>query len=69
MLESEEGQASSAKHKLGQAKNSKEYVAAEKEIDSIKESVANRQAEAAKLVEPFYEELEMIRREREQEMR
>ncbi len=51
LLEADETHVSGAKHKLGQAKNSKEYVAAQKEMDTTRESVANRQIEVAKLVE------------------
>ena len=51
LLESDEGHVSSAKHKLSQAKNSKEFVAAQREMDQTRESVTTRQAEIAKLVE------------------
>jgi predicted nucleic acid-binding Zn-ribbon protein len=51
LLEADETHATSAKHKLSQAKNSKEYVAAQREIDTTKESVQNREAEMAKLVD------------------
>lgn len=51
LLEADESHISSAKHKLGQAKNSKEYVAAQREMDSSKESVQTREAEMTKLVD------------------
>jgi hypothetical protein len=51
LLEAEESHVSSAKHKLAAAKNSKEYVAAQREIDQTRENVQSRQAEIAKLVE------------------
>lgn len=50
-LEHEEENVAGAKHKLAQAKNSKEYVAAQRETDSRRESAAGREAEIAKLVE------------------
>jgi uncharacterized protein len=51
LLEADETHVSSAKHKLSQAKNSKEYVAAQREIDSTRESVQSREAEMTKLVD------------------
>jgi predicted nucleic acid-binding Zn-ribbon protein len=51
LLEADETHVSSAKHKLTQAKNSKEYVAAQREIDTSKESATNREAEMTKLVD------------------
>jgi uncharacterized protein len=51
LLEADETHVSSAKHKLSQAKNSKEYVAAQREIDQTRESLQTREAEMAKLVE------------------
>jgi len=51
LLEADETHATSAKHKLSQAKNSKEYVAATREIDQTRESVQTREAEMTKLVE------------------
>ncbi len=50
-LQTEEGTVSGAKHKLSLAKNSKEYVAAQREIEQTRESVQTREAEIAKLVE------------------
>jgi uncharacterized protein len=50
-LEGDETHVNSAKHKLSGAKNSKEYVAAQREIEQTRESVTNRQAEIGKLVE------------------
>jgi predicted nucleic acid-binding Zn-ribbon protein len=40
-----------AKHKLTQAKNSKEYMAAQREIEQRRESLASREGEIGKLVE------------------
>ncbi len=40
-----------AKHKLTQAKNSKEYMAAQREIEQRRESLASREVEITKLVE------------------
>jgi predicted nucleic acid-binding Zn-ribbon protein len=51
LLETDETHVSSAKHKLSQAKNSKEYVAAQREIDQTRESVQTREGEMTKLVE------------------
>ena len=50
-LGTDEDQVSGAKHKLSQAKNSKEYMAAQRETESRRDSVASREAEIAKLVE------------------
>jgi len=50
-LEVDEQQAVGAKHKLAQAKNSKEYMAAQRESETRREGVASREAEIAKLVE------------------
>jgi hypothetical protein len=51
LLGDDEQQVSSAKHKLSQAKNSKEYMAAQREIEQRRESVAGREGEITKLVE------------------
>jgi len=51
LLEADETHVTSAKHKLTQAKNSKEYVAAQREIDQSRESAQNREAEMTKLVD------------------
>ena len=51
LLEADETHASSAKHKLSQAKNSKEYLAAQREIDATRESVQTREQEMGKLVD------------------
>jgi predicted nucleic acid-binding Zn-ribbon protein len=51
LLEADETHVTSAKHKLSQAKNSKEYVAAQREIDQSRESAQNREAEMTKLVD------------------
>jgi predicted nucleic acid-binding Zn-ribbon protein len=50
-LEQDEEQVAGAKHKLAQAKNSKEYMAAQRETESRRDGVASREAEIAKLVE------------------
>lgn len=47
----DEIQVAGAKHKLSQAKNSKEYMAAQREIDQKRESLAAREGEIQKLVE------------------
>jgi predicted nucleic acid-binding Zn-ribbon protein len=51
LLGDDEVQVSSAKHKLSQAKNSKEYMAAQREIEQRRESVTGREGEITKLVE------------------
>jgi len=51
LLTDEEVQAAGAKHKLSQAKNSKEYMAAQREIEQRREGVAAREVEISKLVE------------------
>lgn len=50
-LEQDEENVSGAKHKLAQAKNSKEYMAAQRETESRRDGVASREAEITKLVE------------------
>ena len=50
-LQTDESTASGAKHKLSLAKNSKEYVAAQREMEQTRESVQNREQEIAKLIE------------------
>jgi predicted nucleic acid-binding Zn-ribbon protein len=50
-LEADEEQVSGAKHKLAQAKNTKEYMAAQRETETRRDGVANREAEIAKLVD------------------
>jgi len=50
-LQTEEATVNGAKHKLSLAKNSKEYVAAQREIEQTRESAQTREAEVAKLVE------------------
>ncbi|HEY2900380.1 MAG TPA: C4-type zinc ribbon domain-containing protein [Polyangia bacterium] len=47
----DEQQVAGAKHKLSQAKNSKEYMAAQREIEQRRESLTGREAEIGKLVE------------------
>jgi predicted nucleic acid-binding Zn-ribbon protein len=47
----DEQQVAGAKHKLTQAKNSKEYMAAQREIEQRRESLAGREVEIAKLVD------------------
>jgi predicted nucleic acid-binding Zn-ribbon protein len=51
LLTDDEQQVAGAKHKLTQAKNSKEYVAAQREIEQRRESLAGREVEIAKLVD------------------
>jgi predicted nucleic acid-binding Zn-ribbon protein len=51
LLTDDEQQVAGAKHKLTQAKNSKEYMAAQREIEQRRESLASREVEIAKLVE------------------
>ena len=50
-LDTDEAEVTGAKHKLGQAKNTREYAAAQRETENRREGVANREAEIAKLVE------------------
>ncbi len=50
-LTEDEIQVAGAKHKLSQAKNSKEYMAAQREIDQRREGLVAREGEIAKLVE------------------
>ena len=51
LLTEDEIQVAGAKHKLAQAKNSKEYMAAQREIDQRREGLTAREGEIAKLVE------------------
>jgi predicted nucleic acid-binding Zn-ribbon protein len=51
LLGDDEQQVSSAKHKLSLAKNSKEYMAAQREIEQRRESLSGREGEISKLVE------------------
>ena len=51
LLEADETHVAGAKHKLSQAKNSKEYLAAQREIDQTRESVQSREQEMGKLVD------------------
>ena len=50
-LQTDETSATGAKHKLSLAKNSKEYVAAQREMESTRDSVQTREQEIAKLIE------------------
>ena len=50
-LQSDESTATGAKHKLSLAKNSKEYVAAQREMEATRDSVQTREQEIAKLIE------------------
>jgi predicted nucleic acid-binding Zn-ribbon protein len=59
-LQTEEATVSGAKHKLSLAKNSKEYVAAQREIEQTRESVQTREAEVAKLVEAIQAKEKLI---------
>src|SRR6185503_17331137 len=51
LMQDDEIQVAGAKHKLSQAKNSKEYMAAQREIDQKREGLTTREGEIAKLVE------------------
>ena len=51
LVTDDEVQVAGAKHKLTQAKNSKEYMAAQREIDQRREGLTTREGEIAKLVE------------------
>src|SRR6266700_4003483 len=51
LVTDDEVQVAGAKHKLTQAKNSKEYMAAQREIEQRRESLSGREGEIAKLVE------------------
>ena len=51
LVTDDEVQVAGAKHKLTQAKNSKEYMAAQREIEQRRESMASRETEIGKLVE------------------
>jgi predicted nucleic acid-binding Zn-ribbon protein len=51
LLTEDEQSVAGAKHKLTQAKNSKEYMAAQREIEQRRESLTGREGEIAKLVE------------------
>lgn len=51
LLESDGQHVSGAKHKLAQAKNPKEFSAAQREIEQTRESLTSREAEIAKLVD------------------
>jgi predicted nucleic acid-binding Zn-ribbon protein len=50
-LQTDESTATGAKHKLSLAKNSKEYVAAQREMEATRDSVQTREQEIAKLIE------------------
>src|SRR5450432_757585 len=51
LVTDDEVQVAGAKHKLTQAKNSKEYMAAQREIEQRRESLTSREGEITKLVE------------------
>jgi uncharacterized protein len=51
LVTDDEVQVAGAKHKLTQAKNSKEYMAAQREIEQRRESLASREVEIGKLVD------------------
>jgi len=51
LLTDDEVQVAGAKHKLAQAKNSKEYMAAQREIEQRREGLSAREGEIGKLVE------------------
>src|SRR5438045_6181845 len=50
-MSEDEMQVAGARHKLAQAKNSKEYMAAQREIEQRREAVVAREGEIAKLNE------------------
>jgi predicted nucleic acid-binding Zn-ribbon protein len=51
LVTDDEVQVAGAKHKLTQAKNSKEYMAAQREIEQRRDSLTSREGEIGKLVE------------------
>jgi hypothetical protein len=51
LVTDDEQHVASSKHKLSQAKNSKEYMAAQREIEQRRESLTAREGEISKLVE------------------
>jgi uncharacterized protein len=51
LVTDDEQNVAGAKHKLSQAKNSKEYMAAQREIEQRRESLTTREGEITKLVE------------------
>ena len=51
LMTDDEVQVAGAKHKLAQAKNSKEYMAAQREIEQRREALTSREGEITKLVE------------------
>ncbi|HVZ75177.1 MAG TPA: C4-type zinc ribbon domain-containing protein [Polyangia bacterium] len=51
LVTDDEVQVAGAKHKMTQAKNSKEYMAAQREIEQRRESLASREVEIGKLVD------------------
>ena len=51
LVQTDDDHLSSAKSKQSAAKNTKEYAAAQRELESVRESMTVRQAEIAKLVE------------------
>jgi len=51
LISADESLVASGKHKLSQAKNSKEYMAAQREVETKRESITAREGEVAKLVE------------------
>ncbi len=51
LVGNDEAHVSGAKHKLSQAKNTKEYAAAQREIDTNRDSLSTRETEITKLVE------------------
>jgi hypothetical protein len=51
LLDSEESQATNARHKMSAAKNTREFTAAQREIDLARESVQSRQIEMSRLVD------------------
>jgi uncharacterized protein len=60
LVTDDEVQVAGAKHKLTQAKNSKEYMAAQREIEQRRESLASREGEITKLVEAVEAKKKML---------
>jgi predicted nucleic acid-binding Zn-ribbon protein len=68
MMEAEENLVVSSNHKLAQARNTREYMAAQREIDHTRETLQARQGEMAKLVEAM-EAKQVMLAERDEEVR
>src|SRR5678810_1405559 len=57
LMTDDEVQVAGAKHKLAQAKNSKEYMAAQREIEQRREALTTREGEITKLNDAVGEQL------------